>query len=130
MHGKYKLGSEGRLKFEVPDEYKRLKDGFALVDKTDRKSTHKRSNPWVSGLFYLIVFIVVIAALSVVAKMLPVIALLVVLLGGILALSTIGAFQLRQDDKLGQKNFLELMALTFKYLPWLKKGRGDNDKSR
>ncbi len=28
---------------------------------------------------------------------------------------------MRQDEKLNEKNFLELMALSFKYLPWLRK---------
>jgi len=43
------------------------------------------------------------------------------LAGGIIALSVIGAFQMRQDDKLSQENFLKLMALSLKYLPWLRR---------
>lgn len=93
---------------------------LALIDKT--KPQHLTSpSPWASGSFYLIVFIVVIAALSVVGRILPAIALPVVIIGGIIALSIIGAFQMRQDNKLSEKNFLELMALSFKYLPWIQK---------
>ena len=92
-----------------------------MIEKTGMKSPRSRSGPWSSGSFYLTVFVVVIVALLTVAKVLPIIALPLVLLGGILTVSIIGAFQLRQDNKLTQKNFLELMALTFKYLPWLRK---------
>jgi len=81
------------------------------------KNEHK--NPWVSGSFYLIVFIVVIVALSVVAHILPISVLPVVIIGGLIALAAIGGLQLRQDDKLSEENFLKLMILTFKYLPWL-----------
>lgn len=125
-----KQGPKYELEVEGSDADEVQKVASALVEKTEMKSTHKRPSPWVSGSFYLTVFIVVIAALLTVAKTLPVIALPIVLLGGILALSIIGAFQLRQDDKLSQKNFLELMALTFKYLPWLKKEDEKKAKSK
>ena len=93
---------------------------LALIEKT--KPTHPSSpNPWTSGSFYLIVFVIVVAALTVVARILPIIALPIVFIAGILALSVIGAFQMRQDSKLSEKSFLELMALSFKYLPWIRK---------
>jgi hypothetical protein len=41
--------------------------------------------------------------------------------GGMLALLVIGAFQLRQDGKLREENFLKFMALLLKYIPWLKR---------
>ena len=84
----------------------------------------KASSPWLSGSFYLVVFIVVIAALSVVGKILPIFALPAVIIGGLIALSVIGALQLRHDERLGEKNFLELMALSFKYLPWIRSSNG------
>jgi len=91
---------------------------------------NERRNPWISGSFYLFVAIVVIALLAVVARLLPIYALAIVLVGGILALSIIGAFQLRQDDRLSEENFLKLMALSLRYLPLIK-GRGEkSDKDR
>jgi hypothetical protein len=80
---------------------------------------NEQKNPWLSGSFYLIVFIVVIVALSVVARILPISVLPVVIIGGLIALAVIGGLQLRQDDKLSEENFLKLMILSFKYLPWL-----------
>ncbi len=101
------------------------------IDKrsNDQSTNLKTSSPWASGSFYLVVFIVVIVALSVVGRLLPIYALPTVLIGGLLALSMIGAFQLRQDEKLSQKNFLELMALSFKYLPWIRSRNAKSNKA-
>jgi hypothetical protein len=52
---------------------------------------------------------------------LPIWALPIVVIGAILAISIIGAFQLRQDGQINENNFLKLMALSFKYLPLLGK---------
>lgn len=48
-------------------------------------------------------------------------ALPIVIIGAILAMSIIGAFQLRQDERLNEDNFLKLMGLSFKNLLLLKK---------
>lgn len=62
-----------------------------------------------------------ITTLSIAGHILPIIALPIILISGVLFLSIIGALQMRQDEKLNEKNFLKLMALSFKYLPWLRK---------
>jgi hypothetical protein len=85
------------------------------------KSAHEGPSLWVSVVFYVSILTVLVVTLLVAAKVLPVFVLPIVLLDGILTLSIVGAVQLQQDDQLGQKNFLELMVLTFKYLPWLRK---------
>lgn len=90
---------------------------LALVEKT--KQPEKTLSPWVSGSFYLIVFVVVIVALSVAGRLLPLIILPTVLIGGLIALTVIGALQMRQGEKLSEENFLKLMAFSFKNLPWL-----------
>ena len=79
------------------------------------------SSPWITGSFYLVVFLVVIVVFSVVGRLLPFYILPVVIAGGLLALTIIGAFQLRQDDRINEDNFLKLMALSLKYLPGLRK---------
>jgi Flp pilus assembly protein TadB len=78
-------------------------------------------SPWKSGSFYLVVFLVAIMVLAVVGHIVPIIALPVILVGGILALSMIGAFQMRHDEKLSQENFLKLMALSLRYILWIKR---------
>jgi hypothetical protein len=81
----------------------------------------KPPSPWISGSFYLAVFLVIIAALAVVGHVIPIIALPAIIIGGIIALAVIGAFQMRQDEKLSQENFLKLMTLSLKYLPWIRR---------
>lgn len=99
-------GNLGEVKIKSPD--------------TEANTTiSKPRNPWISGSFYVFVFIVVVVAISIIAGTLPPYILPIVLLGGLLALAVIGAFQLRQDGKLSEENFLKLMVLSFKYLPWL-----------
>jgi len=103
------LGNVGEVKIKSPSTE-------SAATKGENKS------PWVSGSFYLVAFMVIIAVLAVIAHLLPIYALPIVLVGGILAVSIIGALQLRQDDRLNEENFLKLMALSLRYLP-LVKGR-------
>lgn len=58
------------------------KVSLALLEKT--KSSGSSPSPWISGSFYLVVFIVVIVALSVAGHILPTIVLPVVLIGACL----------------------------------------------
>ena len=92
---------------------------LALMTKLQMRAP--RPSPWASGSFYLCVFIVVCVALLSIARILPFIVVPIVIIGTILSLAVIGAFQLRHDERLSQKSFLELMALSFRYLPWLKR---------
>ena len=88
-----------------------------------RHITKKQKTPWVTGSFYLVLVIVVISALTIVGKLLPLYALPIIIIGCLLFLSIIGALQLRNDDKLCEKNFVQLMMLSFKYIPFLTKKR-------
>jgi Flp pilus assembly protein TadB len=77
----------------------------------------------VSGSFYLLALVAILALLLVAGAVLPVWALPVVVIGGLLGVAVIGALQLRQDERLSQKNFMELMVMTLARLPLLLKGR-------
>jgi hypothetical protein len=61
------------------------------------------------------------AMLLVVGKVLSVWVLPVVIVGGLLLVTVVGAFQLRHDAKLSEKGFVSLMALTLKQLPLFSK---------
>lgn len=78
-----------------------------------------KSNPWVSGSFYLVAFLSVITLLLVAGQIVNVVVLPVVLIGGLIAIGVIGALQLRNDSKLSQKSFLSLMALSYRQLPFI-----------
>jgi hypothetical protein len=77
----------------------------------------ERPNPWVSGSFYLTSLVVLVAVFLFVARTIQSITFLVVIIGAFLAIAIVGAFQLRHDRSLSEKNFLSLMALTFKRIP-------------
>ena len=111
-------GQRTRIEVSGIDAEEVQKVSLVLLEKT--KPSNVSPSPWASGSFYLIVFIVVVAAFSVVGKVLPALVLPLILIGAILALSVVGALQMRQDEKLSEENFLKLMALSFKYLPWLR----------
>ena len=78
-------------------------------------------NPWISGLFYLVVVVIVGMLCLFMAKMVNAFTLPIVIIGTLLLVSVVGAFQLRQDSKLSQKNFLSLMLIVFKQVPFLRR---------
>ena len=84
-------------------------------------TTHKQRSPWLSSIAYLTIFVVVIVMILAVAKIVPILTFSIILLGAILLLLIVGAFQLRQDSQFNNKNFLELVVLSFKHRPWFKK---------
>ena len=89
------------------------------------KKQKPKNNAWINGSFYLVVFIMVMTTFAVISSNVSAIALPVVIIGGLLAIGIIGAFQLRNDDSLTEKNFLTLILETYKRLPLL---RGNKQK--
>src|ERR1017187_9100156 len=82
------------------------------------------TNPWLSGSFYLFAGIVLIFGALTVARLVHINALPIVLIFGVLALSAVGAMQLRHDEKLSEKSFLSLMLASLRSLPLLKRSKG------
>jgi internalin A len=79
-----------------------------------------RKSPWVSGLFYLLGLAVIMGLIAVISQNVAWYVLPIVIIGGLLAISVIGALQLRQDERLGEANFLKLMIESFKRMPLLR----------
>lgn len=84
-------------------------------------------NPWISGSFYLATILVIGTLFLVVSKMVHPLAFPVILVSTLLGVSLVGAFQLKQDKSLSQRNFLYLMALTFRQLPFIRKQSSDTE---
>jgi hypothetical protein len=84
-------------------------------------------NPWITGSFYLAGMVIVGALFLVMAHVVNILVLPLIIIASILAVSTLGALQLRHDAKLGEKSFLQLMSLTFRFLPLL--GKRANNKT-
>ncbi len=79
----------------------------------------RKSNPWISGSFYLVALLIIMAFLLVVGRVVSVVVIPFVIIGGVVAVAIVGALQLRNDSRLSQKNFIELMALSFRQLPFI-----------
>jgi hypothetical protein len=93
---------------------------LALAKNAEEHAAARRAGPWVSGSFYLVALLLILGILAVIADQLPVWVLPCVILGGLLAVSVIGALQLRQDQRISEKTFLALMRLTMKQLPLIR----------
>ena len=93
--------------------------GEAMAGKL--KDTAKTRSAWASGSFYLFAFVVVVVALGVLARSVPAYVLPIVLIAGVLFVPLIGALQLRNDERLAQKPFLELMKLVIGQLPLIRR---------
>jgi hypothetical protein len=83
----------------------------------DSKGPSMPRNPWIPGLFYLFVLLAVLITLRYITGPLGPWILPVLIVGGLLAVSVIGAFTLRNQELLKEKNFLELMFVALRYLP-------------
>lgn len=94
-----------------------------------RQQEHsKNNNPWISGSFYLFSAILILAILAAICKVLSVWALPLLILGGLLLITVIGAFQMLNDSRLSEKNFLTLMKLSFQQIPFLGKFLSQKNK--
>ncbi len=99
------------------------RNGEVTVQHTNRGNVmvnNKRvvaRSAWANGSFYLFVFVVVVAGMGYLAQNVPFVALPVIVVAGVIFVPLIGALQLRQDDRLSEKSFLELMGIVIGQLP-------------
>lgn len=98
------------------EAYKELNHSTTM--KSDQ-NMNKKNNPWQSGSFYLFAFLFIFGAIVLTAVYLPIYALPITIIAAIIAISVIGAFQLKNDDKLSSKSFIDLMKLSLKQLFFL-----------
>ena len=116
-------GSRKRTLHVEGERWEEVRDvATALAHELEGKEAAR--SPWATGSFYLLAVLLLIALLLVVGKTLSVWVLPVIIVGGLLLVTVIGALQLRHDAKLGEKNFIVLMGLVFKQLPLIGKFSG------
>jgi hypothetical protein len=84
----------------------------SLLKQTQTKS-NKKWDVWITGGFYAVTLIAIGTLLLVISSLVPLFVLPIIVIGTLLLLSIIGAFQLRQDESLSEKNFLNLMMMVF-----------------
>jgi small GTP-binding protein len=94
----------------------------------------QKNNPWLSGSFYLVSFVVAVATILIAIVMLnnygiswttaAVIPLVVI--GGLLGIGIVGANQLKNDERLSDESYVKLMVESYKRLPLLR-GKGESN---
>lgn len=89
--------------------------------KPERKNYPSLKSPWVSGSFYLLAAVVLIALLAAVAKAVSYWVLPIIIIGGLLLIIVVSALQLRQDERLSEENFITLIKLSLQQMPLLGK---------
>lgn len=77
----------------------------------------RAKSAWANGLFYVFLFVTVVVTVNVTAGNLPFPAFVLTVVAGILFVLLVGILQLRQDDRLSEKNFIELAKLVVEQLP-------------
>ncbi|MEH2410557.1 COR domain-containing protein [Nostoc sp.] len=75
--------------------------------------------PWAyrNGMFYLLVFAIVFNTVGIFAGILPIYSLALVIIGTVLFIVIIGVLQLRGDDRLSEKSFVDLIKMVLEQLP-------------
>ncbi|MGD9994054.1 MAG: hypothetical protein AB7S69_12220 [Salinivirgaceae bacterium] len=86
-----------------------------------------KNNPWQSGSFYLLSALLLLFILAYFTSVLAYYMIPIIIIGGIILITIIGALQLKNDDKLKEKNFLKLMSISLKKLRLIKIKRNKID---
>lgn len=92
------------------------KGGKIMTKRTKTEKAGK--NAWKNGTFYLFAYIMVLIGFGLLANMFRdnIWVLLLLLIAVLCSVLVIGALQLRQDEQLSEKSFLELIKLVFTQL--------------
>jgi hypothetical protein len=85
-----------------------------------KKDKTMKNNPWISGLFYLFMFVIVISTISIITNYVDWWLLPMILISGTLIIGILGALQLKNDDQLRDESFIQLIVETYKKLPLLR----------
>ena len=76
-----------------------------ILSDSKRNELNVKSS-WANGSFYLFAFVVVIGGLGFLSGSIPLYTLTLIVIAGVLVVPIIGAFQLRQDERLLKNPFL------------------------
>jgi len=87
----------------------------AMEEHQDKQIQVKSA--WANGSFYLFVFVVVVAGIGFLGNQLSFPVFCVLVIAGVLLVPIIGALQLKQDERVQDETFLELMKMAIAQLP-------------
>jgi hypothetical protein len=120
-----KITTEGTSKTDIRvGEMKNNSQRFVeIIDRTGKGGAEPifQSSTLLTGSFYLVTFIIIIAVIATVASKVSWWALPLIIVSTMLSVSLIGAFELRKSEKLKEENFLKLMLKIFGFVPQILK---------
>jgi len=99
------------------------KSNISQKNKTNLPNMKTKNNPWISGSFYLTVVCVVFAGLATIANFVHWALVPIIFVAGILLILVIGVLQLKNDDRITDKSFRNLVIEILKRLPLIRKSR-------
>lgn len=119
------LGRRERPEFEVKEDrviqiFNQVNVNTQQESRMPTQNEKPKNNAWINGSFYVFAFVTVIGALRVTFGELSQAWIPAVGVIGLLAVVVIGAFQLRNDDGLKEKSFMELMLKTLSSIPLIR----------
>ncbi len=91
-----------------------LPNGSSLLLNKSVADEVLRKSPWFSGAFYLVVAVVLLTALTIVAGNVNPLMFPLVVGGAFAGLTLVGAFQLKNDDRLSEISFMKLVDLALR----------------
>ncbi|MFG2235104.1 hypothetical protein ACGFNX_34800 [Streptomyces sp. NPDC048723] len=94
-----------------------VEDVLRAHKEVAQQTTGGQGGPWLSGSFYLFALVVITTVTVGASRFAPAWTVPLVLVVSLLGVGTVGAFQLRHDDRLSERRFGELMKMTFLNIP-------------
>ena len=77
-------------------------------NKNDSSQQSPKNNPWNSGSFYIIVSILILLVIAIIASQFEISILLIICIASLFLILLIALLQLKNDDKITDKTFLNL----------------------
>lgn len=96
--------------------------GIRLKDYKDNYITNApmNNNPWKSGSYYLVVFVTVLMVLGILATQVPGWMVIPVIFLSTIIILILNISQLRNDNRLSEQSYVELIKVSFKTLPMVR----------
>lgn len=105
----------------------RLKD-FEGMNKTKTSGSQvPKNNPWNSGMFYLLVVVVLLLAFSTMAFFLSWAIIPVIIIAALIGVGILGANQMKNDGVITDATYITLMVESYKKLYLIKPKKGSNE---
>jgi len=107
---------EARINYNIYGSRVEINPGRGAMEEHQDKQIQVKS-AWANGSFYLFVFVVVVAGIGFLGNQLSFPVFCVLVIAGVLLVPIIGALQLKQDERVQDETFLELMKMVIGQLP-------------